>query len=79
MTRSSPSDLRRMLAGMEFGNAFTELNDPVDQLAPHGRGSSQLPVANHHARSTATFCWRSSTACRRPAGLGSELIVSSWC
>ena len=62
----------RFVAGIEFGNAFTELNDPDEQRArfeeQHADGGGRR---GGDALSTRTSSARSSTGCRRPAGSAS--------
>ena len=60
-------------AGMEFANAFSELNDPDEQRAPL-RGAARRGARRATRRRSPTTrpsSRRSSTACRRPAGSGS--------
>jgi len=69
------------LAGMEIGNAFSELNDPDDQrerLLASRRAFE--PETRRRIRSTRTTCARSRWGCRRPAArMGVDRLAMILC
>ena len=84
LAKRSPDDPRLVerfevfIAGMEIGNAFSELNDPDDQRGgSRSRPSPAAPATTRRTPSTRTTCARSSTDCRRPAasGVGVDRLV----
>ena len=69
--RSEPGLVERFecfAAGMEFANAFTELNDPDEQRARFEAAAAPdaRPATRRPSPTTRTTSTRSSTACRRP-------------
>ena len=61
------------VAGMEIGNAYTELNDPQEQRRRFDFqiGMRENAATRKRTRWTRTTSARSPTACRRPAARGS--------
>ena len=74
--RSEPGLVERFecfAGGMEFANAFTELNDPDEQRARFEQQTreTRLPVTTRPSPTTRTTCAPSSRECRPPAGSAS--------
>ena len=69
-----------VVAGMEFANAFSELNDSVEQ-AEHSRcrRPRRRPVTRRPRRAIRITSRRSPTGCRRRAGAASGWTGSRWC
>ena len=78
--RSEPGLVERFecfAGGMEFANAFTELNDPDEQRARfEEQQRHQARATRRPSRTTRTTCARSSTACRPPAASASASTAS---
>ena len=72
---SDPAFVERFeiyVAGMEIGNAYTELNDPAGAVPPLRAASCELrpPATKKRTRWTKTTLRACPTACRRPAAKG---------
>ena len=72
-TRASSTASSSSSAGSELANAFSELNDPIDQRAAlrGAGGGARARATKRRTGWTRTTCARSSTACRRPRARGS--------
>ena len=55
------------IMGREYGNAFSELNDPIDQrMRLNSRSARRRPATTKPARWTKITCARWNTVCPRP-------------
>ena len=78
LSKSKPDDpdwverFELYIGGMEVGNAFSELNDPEEQLRRFEDQTAARSAATKRPwrKSITTTSARSATACRPPAGEG---------